>query len=86
MHALARKAGVETSEARRMRFGSHHHTFLSRRFDRDRGRRRHFASAMTLLDRRDGDDSASYLELAAAVIQHGASLLATALRASVTAR
>lgn len=71
-HALARKAGVVTSEARRVRFGHHHHTFLTRRFDRDRNQRRHFASAMTMLDRRDGDDGASYLELAAAVIQHGA--------------
>ena len=40
------------------------HTFISRRFDRtDRGGRLAFVSAMTLLQRTDGDRDASYLEL-----------------------
>ena len=47
---------------------SRHHTFLSKRFDRtSTGERIHFASAMTLLHRSDGDDAnknPSYLELA----------------------
>src|SRR5690606_8316281 len=46
-----------------------------RRFDRtDRGARLHFASAMTLIDRTDGDDhsaGASYLELADVLIRSG---------------
>lgn len=73
VHALASKAGVTTPEARRQRFGSRHHTFLSRRFDRDVQRARfHVASAMTMLGRRDGEDGASYLDLAAVLIQRGA--------------
>lgn len=70
-HQLARAAGLEVPEARCLRFGRGHHTFLSRRFDRtDRGERLHFASAMTMLERRDGDDGASYLDLASFLIQN----------------
>jgi serine/threonine-protein kinase HipA len=68
-------------EARLRRFGSStsgghgHHTFLSRRFDRTNdGGRLHFASAMTLLDRVDGqgaDDGVSYLELADLLMRLG---------------
>ncbi len=72
-HALARKAGVVAATAERKRFGSKHHTFLSRRFDRtDTGERIHFASAMTMLERGDGDEGASYLDLADVLIQRGA--------------
>jgi serine/threonine-protein kinase HipA len=74
VHDLARSAGIVVPAAQLRRFGSSksdghgHHTFLSRRFDRtDDGGRLHFASAMTLLDRVDGqdvDDGVSYVELA----------------------
>lgn len=74
-HELARSAGVQVPEARLGQFGSSRHTFLSRRFDRTpAGGRLHFASAMTLLERSDGEDSedgASYLELAEVLIQQG---------------
>ena len=44
------RAGVVTAESRRQKFGSRHHTFLTKRFDRtDTVKRIHFASAMTLL-------------------------------------
>jgi len=80
VHKLAGRAGVVTPEAQVRRFGSVHHTFLSRRFDRTkRGGRLHFASAMTLLERRDGDDAAegvSYLELADLLIRLGANTTA----------
>lgn len=73
---LAAGAGVVVPEARVQRFGSEHHTYLSCRFDRTHDSQRlHFASAMTLLERRDGDDGddgASYLELADALIRLGA--------------
>jgi serine/threonine-protein kinase HipA len=73
LHALATRAGVVVPEGTCRRFGAKHHTFLSRRFDRDDdGVRRHFASAMTLLERTDGDEGASYLELAQALMQGGA--------------
>jgi len=80
VHELARDAGLVVPEARTQRFGSAHHTFLSRRFDRTtRGERLHFASAMTLLERRDGDDASvgvSYLELADFLIRQGANAAA----------
>lgn len=73
VHGLAARAGLSTPEAQRQRFGSRHHTFLSRRFDRTDDRARlHLASAMTLLERADGDEGASYLDLAQVLIQHGA--------------
>lgn len=72
LHALARKAGVVAAESKVKIFGAKHHTFLSRRFDRtDSGARLHFASAMTLLQHRDGDP-ASYLELAQFLVSQGA--------------
>jgi serine/threonine-protein kinase HipA len=73
VHALARRAGVTTADATSQKFGSPLHTFLTKRFDRTaKGRRIHFASAMTLLDRSDGEAGGSYLELAGVLIQHGA--------------
>ena len=64
---LARKSGITVSEFKLERYGSEHHTFLTRRFDRTEGnRRRQFTSAMTLLGYTDGENSecASYLEIA----------------------
>ena len=70
---LARAAGVATAQARVLRLGSSQHTFLSRRFDRtDTHARIHFASGMTLLERSDGEEGASYLELARVLRQQGA--------------
>ena len=81
VHDLAERAGVVVPEVQLRRFGSSnsgghgHHTFLSRRFDRtDDGGRLHFASAMTLLDRVDGqdaDDGVSYVELADLLMRLG---------------
>lgn len=66
IHRLARLAKMEVAEARLERFGSEHRTFITRRFDRTAdGGRIHFASAMTLLGRTDGDNAAvgaSYVE------------------------
>jgi len=73
-HTLAQRAGLRTADALLRRFGSRFHTFLTRRFDRTaEGRRIHFASAMTMLERSDGEAGASYLDLAEVVIQRGAS-------------
>jgi serine/threonine-protein kinase HipA len=71
-HQLASAAGVVTSPSRAQRFASRHHTFLTLRFDRDGEQRRHFASAMTLLDRRDGEAGGSYLDLADVIVREGA--------------
>jgi serine/threonine-protein kinase HipA len=80
VHDLAERARIVVPEAQLRRFGSSksgghgHHTFLSRRFDRTDDGRLHFASAMTLLDRVDGqgaDDGVSYVELADLLMRLG---------------
>ena len=74
-HRRAARCGIEVPAFEARLFGSRHHTFLARRFDRtDEGERVHFASAMTLLDRKDGADhrqGASYLELAELIARDG---------------
>jgi serine/threonine-protein kinase HipA len=76
VHELAGRAGILISPGHTRSFGSSHRTFLTQRFDRTaRGERIHVASAMTLLQRQDGDDAAtgaSYLELVEMITQVGA--------------
>jgi serine/threonine-protein kinase HipA len=76
VHTLARSCGLQVPESMARRFANPHHSFLVQRFDRTAvGRRLHFASAMTLTGRKDGDDAstgASYLEIARVLIDHGA--------------
>jgi len=76
IYNLAKRAQITTAEAKMERFNSPYHTFLSKRFDRTAsGKRLHFASALTLLQRSDGDDAesgASYLELAEFLMHQGA--------------
>lgn len=69
IHDLAIKAGIKVANAGVKKLGSSYHTYLSQRFDRTEDNKRiHFASAMTLLQRTDGDDAdsgVSYLDLVA---------------------
>jgi serine/threonine-protein kinase HipA len=72
-HRLATKAGIRVPPMRALRFTADGHTFVSRRFDRtNRGGRLAFVSAMTLLQRTDGDRDASYLELVDLLQSRGA--------------
>jgi serine/threonine-protein kinase HipA len=71
-YRLALDAGIQMAECRINKFRSHHHTFLTRRFDRTPDSRLHFTSAMTQLGYYDGDYDASYLELAQFLTDHGA--------------
>lgn len=76
VHELAQKAGIDTAIAEIKNFSSDYDTFLTRRFDRTEGGERiHFASAMTLLGKKDGDGAdtgVSYLDLAAFLMKNGA--------------
>jgi len=75
VHQLAVTAGIDVPPAKHDRFSGPHSTFLTKRFDREAGNRIHFASALTLLQGRDGDGSgegASYLEIADFIAQKGA--------------
>lgn len=71
LHELAVAARIEVPACRLAQFGSRYRTFCSRRFDRAPRGRRFFVSAMTLLERRDGEE-ASYLEIAEFIQNHGA--------------
>jgi serine/threonine-protein kinase HipA len=71
-HLLARNAGVSVPEARLERLADGYGTFCSARFDRKPEGRRMYASAMTLLERQDGEGGASYLDLAEFISDHGA--------------
>ena len=62
-HTLAVMAGIDTPKAKLLKFGGDFHTFVVQRFDRENGRRRFYASAMTLL-RKDQSEGSSYTELA----------------------
>lgn len=76
VQTLALGCGLRVTESQARRFAHRHHTFLAKRFDRTNdGQRLHFASAMTLTGRVDGDDAstgASYLEMARVLVEHGA--------------
>nr|WP_315596220.1 HipA domain-containing protein [uncultured Cupriavidus sp.] len=72
MHVLSRKAGIVVPEARLEHLTSNYGTFCSSRFDRVDGGRRMYASAMTLLERRDGQGEGSYLDLVEFISDHGA--------------
>ena len=71
-YQLAIDAHIDMAECRIERFNSHHHTFLTKRFDRTPESRRHFTSAMTQLGCYDGEYDASYLELAQFLWDNGA--------------
>lgn len=72
LNDLAARAGITVPEHRLLELGDGYRTFAARRFDRTPETRRLYASAMTMTSRRDRDD-ASYLDIALAIADHGAS-------------
>jgi serine/threonine-protein kinase HipA len=74
LNDLAKQADINVADAFIEKFGSRHHTFITKRFDRKHNQRLHFASAMTLLGYTDGADyqeGISYLHLAEFIIRNG---------------
>jgi serine/threonine-protein kinase HipA len=75
-HRLAIAAGIGAATSRVQRFSGKFDTFLTERFDRTgTGERIHFASAMTLLGKKDGDSGetgVSYLDIAEFLMKNGA--------------
>ena len=71
LHELAAASGIEVAEHRLLKLGRGHRTFAARRFDRIGDSRRMYASAMTMLSRRDREP-ASYLDIALAIADYGA--------------
>lgn len=76
-HAMGRKAGLNVAETRTID-GDEYHILLSKRFDRTTdGKRRHFASALTLLGLTDGDNESTgygYTDIADFIIRHGSNV------------
>ncbi len=75
-YELAKLTGINVANSQAKKFSSAHHTFLTKRFDRnDKGERIHFASAMTMLgyiDGQDHEDGVSYLDIAEFLTANGA--------------
>lgn len=72
LNQLARSAGIIVPDTLLLHLAGEHHTFAARRFDREGQSRRLYASAMTLTRKRDRDE-ASYLDIALAIADYGAS-------------
>ncbi len=72
VHRLAMRAGIWVPAARLEHFTDRYASFCAARFDRRGELRRMYASAMTMLEHRDGEDGASYLELALFLQDQGA--------------
>ncbi|MCM2329229.1 MAG: type II toxin-antitoxin system HipA family toxin [Lysobacter sp.] len=70
VHRLARDAGIDVPDSEALRH-SDWHTFCVSRFDREGEGRRMVASAMTLLGYADGEQGASYLEIAQFIASYG---------------
>lgn len=72
-HLLAQKAGIEVAQTKVLGGLGKYHTFLSRRFDRkDETKRVHFASSMSLLGLKDGDNAQGgygYLDMVDFILQ-----------------
>ncbi len=75
VNRLAQLSGLSVAKAQAIKLSSEHHTFLSKRFDRnDKDERIHFASAMTMLQYKDGDNfttGVSYLEMIPLLLKYG---------------
>ena len=75
VHDLAKICGLNVPESKLEKFSKLGSTFLVRRFDRDGKSRVHFASAMTLIGKKDGASAAegvSYLDIAGFIKAYGA--------------
>lgn len=70
-YKLALRAGIDMAPCRIQKLESHHHTFMTKRFDRTEKSRVHFTSALTQLGYYDGEYDASYLELAQFLTERG---------------
>lgn len=78
-YKLAVKAGIEMSESKIQNIRGKHHTFFTKRFDRQNENRLHFASAMTMTGNNEStikDNAPSYLEIAEFIQNYSAAIKA----------
>ncbi len=74
-YQLATAAGIEMADSKIEKISGQYHTFLTRRFDRDKGKRIHFASAMTMTGNTEDiikESAPSYLEIVEFIENYGA--------------
>lgn len=73
-HILARKAGINAASSKIIPISKNKHILLSERFDRTKdGKRKHFASAMSLLGLKDGsgaDTGNGYLDIVDFIVRN----------------
>lgn len=76
-YELAVKAGITMSLCRIEKIAGQHHTFFTKRFDREKGARIHFASAMTMTSNNEDivrEKTASYLDIAEFISTYGVNI------------
>ena len=76
-YQLAIDAGITMSLSKIEKISGKYHTFFTKRFDRDKGERIHFASAMTMTGNTEDtirDKPASYLEIAEFIQNYGTNI------------
>ena len=74
---LAVNAGISMSTCKIEKIAGRYHTFFTKRFDRDKGERIHFASAMTMTGYNEDmirDHPASYLDIAEFISNYGVNI------------
>lgn len=75
VHDLAKMCNLDVPESKLETFSKLGSTFLVKRFDRNKSKRIHFSSAMTMLNKMDGanaTDGSSYLDIVAFLKAYGA--------------
>ena len=75
VYQLATASGIHMADSKIEKINGQYHTFLTRRFDRDFGKRIHFASAMTMTGNTEDiikESVPSYLEIVEFIENYGA--------------
>lgn len=74
-YQLAIGAGIQMAPSKTEKIAGNHHTFFTKRFDREQGERIHFTSAMTMTGNNEDtirDHPASYLDIVEFIQTYGA--------------
>jgi len=76
-YQLALNAGINMAPSKIQKITGNHHTFFTKRFDRENGERIHFSSAMTMTGNNEDtirENPASYLEIAEFIQNNGCNI------------
>ena len=76
VNCIAKSAGINVTESNILKLDDSYHTYLSKRFDRSKADRIHYASAYTLLGVQDGKEGLSYLDLAELITRESCDVIA----------